>query len=282
MYKYHNEKAMFVSEVSIVVADLNKSITFYTNVIGLSVIKKNDSTASLGADNNNVLLVLEEVKGAIKSNNNNGLYHFALLLENRSDFAQILKHLIDINYPLTGLSDHEISEAIYLQDPDNNGIEIAVDRYDDEGNVYKLQSFGPKRVDYESLMKELPNEKFMKLPKSTIIGHLHLHVNNIDEAKRLFVDGLGFEIQFDYYGRAVFVSSLGYHHHIAFNVWNGKDARHRDYLQAGLESYVISVPKDNLERIKSRLISLGYEVNEIDNHLELFDMNKDKIILEAR
>ncbi len=281
MYKYHNENTMFVREVRIVVSNLDRSIDFYTNMLGLSVIKKEGNEAYLGVDGKNVLLVLKEVKNAKPAKNNIGLYHFAFLLDSRSALAQILNHLIEKEYSLTGLSDHGISEAIYLQDPDNNGIEIAVDKYDEEGNVYKLNHFGPKRIDLHDLFKHLPKEKFNKLPKNTIIGHLHLHVNNIEEAKRFFVEGLGFEIQFDYRGLAVFVSTRGYHHHIGFNIWNGKDAKRRDDLQAGLESYVISVPKEELAKIKLRLNNLGYEVNEVDNKLELFDVNQDKLILEA-
>lgn len=281
MNKYHNERSMYVSQVQIIVNDLARSIAFYTNVIGLSVIKEEQSKVYLGVDENKPFLVLEESKGAKKAGNNLGLYHFAILVEKRSTFAQILKHLVDLEYPLTGLSDHEISEAIYLQDPDNNGIEIAVDRYDEEGNVYKLEAFGPKHVDYEDLLKELPNEPFTKLPKTTILGHLHLHVNNICEAKRLFVEGMGFAVQFDYYDRAVFVSSQGYHHHLAFNIWNGIDARRKDTHQAGLVSYVINVPHDNIKAMVNQLKNMGYLVKEVNNHWELSDTNQDKIILQA-
>ncbi|NLD26617.1 MAG: glyoxalase [Acholeplasmataceae bacterium] len=282
MNKYHNEKTMFVKEVTIVVSNLNKSIDFYTNILGLSIIRKEEDKAYLGVDGKNVLLVLKEVKDAKPADNNIGLYHFALLLENRSDFAQLLKHLADVEYPLTGLSDHGISEAIYLQDPDNNGIEVAVDRYDEEQNVFKLDSFGPNRVDIYDLQKHLPTEKFTKLPKTTIMGHLHLHVNDIAAAKELFVEGLGFDIQFEYRGGAVFVSSGGYHHHLGFNIWNGRGATRRSPLQAGLESYVISVPNEYLPNIKLRLINLGYKVHERDDYLELFDVNHDKIILEVK
>ena len=282
MHKYHNGNAMFVKEVRIVVSDLDKSIDFYTNIIGLSVIRKEGREAHLGVDSKNVLLVLKEVKYAKKAQHNIGLYHFALLLEKRSSFAHILKHLADKQYPLTGLSDHGISEAIYLQDPDNNGIEIAVDRYDKNGNVYKLNALGPKRVDIDDLMDQLPKEEFEKLPESTIMGHLHLHVNNIDEAKKFFVDGLGFEIQFDYFGRALFVSSKGYHHHIAFNIWNGEGAKRRDDNQAGLESYVISVPREELKKIKDRLSELGYDTTKDGDNLIVFDVNQDKVILEAK
>ena len=282
MQKYHEGKAMFVRKVKIVVSDLERSIDFYTNIIGLSVIKQEKNIVHLGVDGVNTLLILDEVKGAVPSEGNIGLYHFALLLEKRSEFAQILKHLVDSRYLLTGLSDHEISEAIYLQDPDNNGIEIAVDRHDENGDVLKLNSFGPKMVDYYGLMEELPNEKFTTLPVSTIMGHIHLHVNNMEKAKEFFVDGLGFEIQFDYHHRAMFVSSVGYHHHIGINVWNGYNAKRRTDNQAGLESYIISLPKEDITGIKERLKKLQISFFEIGNNIELFDVNFDKVTLEGR
>lgn len=281
MNKYHNEKAMYVKKVRIIVADLARSLAFYQTVIGLSLIRNTEGEAELGADGKNVLLVLKEVKGAKKASDNIGLYHFAFLLPERSSFAQILKHLIDINYPLTGLSDHGISEAIYLQDPDNNGIEIAVDRYDENGNVYKLTSFGPRKVDVYELMNHLPKEPFTKLPENTIMGHLHLHVNNMNKARSFFVDALGFEVQFAYHDVATFTSTLGYHHHIAFNIWNGTEAKPRGLKQTGLESYVLSVPKDALESIKKRLSDLGYIYSENDLGIELFDVNQDCLIIEV-
>lgn len=278
MFKYHNERAMFVSQVQIVVSNLEKSLAFYTNILGLSIIKQEDNFAYLGVDGTNVLLVLREIKGAKPAQDNVGLYHFAFLLENKSSFAQLLNHLIEVQYPLTGLSDHGISEAIYLQDPDNNGIEVAVDRYDENGNVYKLNYFGPQRIDLDELSKHLPEEKFTKLPPSTILGHLHLHVSDMNEARKFFVEGLGFEVQFDYHGAAVFVSSQGYHHHLGLNTWNGKEAKRRVEAQAGLVSYVVNLPKEKIDGIMARLSNLGYQVN----NMEVNDVNGDKIIFDVK
>lgn len=273
---------MFVREVGIVVSDLDRALDFYTNILGLSIIRKEGNTAALGVDGEHVLVVLKEVKDAKPAENNIGLYHFALLLEKRSQLAQLLQHLIEKKYPLTGLSDHGISEAIYLQDPDNNGIEIAVDRYDEAGNVYRLDTFGPKPIDIYDLFKHLPQQRFEKLPATAIMGHLHLHVQDIEEAKRFFVAGMEFAIQIEYRGGAVFVSSGGYHHHLGFNIWNGRRAKRRDSRQAGLDTYVISVPKEDLPNIKLRLKDLGYEVRDAGNNQELLDVNQDKVILEAR
>jgi catechol 2,3-dioxygenase len=282
MKKYHDkEQAVFVKRVKIIVSELERSVSFYTKVIGLTLIDQENDVAYLGVDDKNVLLSLKEIKGAKRAFNNIGLYHFALLVENRSVFAHLLKHLVDLGYPLTGLSDHGISEAIYLQDPDNNGVEIAADRFDSEGNVYRLETFGPKEIDVYDLMKHLPREPFTKLPATTILGHLHLHVNDMKRAKQFFVNGLGFDVRFDYRGVAVFTSSQSYHHHLAFNIWNGTEARRRGLMQAGLESYVLSAPKDKFNAIKQRLNEMGYPTEVLENSLEVFDVNGDKVIIEA-
>ena len=129
----------------------------------------------------------------------------------------------------------------------------------------------------EILFEELPDEEFRKLPEDTILGH----VADIEEAKRFVVQGLGFEVRFDHRGQAVFVSTGGYHHHLAFNIWNGHGAKRRDARQAGLESYWLSVPESELGKIEQRLKSLGYEFSETENGLKLFDLNEDRVILEA-
>lgn len=282
MKKYHNkEQAIFVKRVNLIVSDLERSVEFYTKEIGLTLIGKEGNRAFLGVDKENVILSLKEIKGAEKARNNIGLYHFALLLENRQVFAHFLKHLADLDYPITGLSDHGISEAIYLQDPDNNGVEIAVDRFDSKGNVLRLDGFGPKEIDFFDLKKYLPKEPFTKLPETTLLGHLHLHVADKTEAKRFFVEGLGFEVQFDYRGVAVFTSSQGYHHHLAFNTWNGPGARRREANQAGLESYVLNVPKELFVTMKQRLNEMGYPTKELDGALEVVDVNGDKVLLET-
>jgi catechol 2,3-dioxygenase len=282
MHKYHNEKTLHVKQVSIVVSDLERSLSFYTDLIGLTVLKKAGSEAYLGADGKNPFLVLKEVKGARPSEDNVGLYHFALLLPDRASFAQFLTHLAEEDYPVTGLSDHGISEAVYLDDPDGNGIEVAVDRYDESGNVLKLDRFGPKMVDLDDLLQNLQDLEFTKLPAETILGHLHLHVSGIEEAKRFFVQGLGFAIQFNHRNLAVFVSSGDYHHHIGFNVWNGKDAKRRAEDQAGLESYVLSAPQEELSGMISRLEGLGYAVTASEGWLALRDVNGDLLLIEGR
>ena len=128
MKNYHNKDVMYVSHVEILVSDIQKSLKLYKDIIGFSILKEEDNKVYLTANDKDVLVTLVELKGAVPAQYNVGLYHFALLLPKRSALAKVFQSLIEHQYPITGLSDHEISETIYLEDPDNNGIEIAVDR----------------------------------------------------------------------------------------------------------------------------------------------------------
>ena len=129
MHKYHNKNTIFVKKAKIIVSNLKRTLAFYTNILGLTLVKEEAGAAQLGTNGKDVLLVLEEIKSAKPAVNILGLYHFALLLKERSSFAQFLKHLADAGYPITGLSDHGSSEAVYLEDPVGNGIEVSVDRH---------------------------------------------------------------------------------------------------------------------------------------------------------
>lgn len=279
MKNYHNKDVMYVSQVEILVSDIQKSLKLYKDILGFSVLKEEDNKVYLTANHEDVLVTLVELKGAMPAQYNVGLYHFALLLPKRSDLAKVIQSLIEHQYPVTGLSDHEISEAVYLEDPDNNGIEIALDR-DLKNKTMDQVGFVTKMLDYKDVLKQLDPLASNKLPLDTVMGHVHFHVNDLSKAKEFFIDTLGYQVQLDYRNQASFVSDGGYHHHVAFNLWNGRNAKKRASNQAGLLKYTVKVPQKDylnvLNRFKMRSLIddegqdyfIVKDVNDVDVRLE--------------
>ncbi|MCM3718304.1 VOC family protein [Fictibacillus phosphorivorans] len=238
-------KDTHIGNVTLKVRDLEKLIQFYTETIGLKLLTRTNSAAQLTADGKTPLLTLEgdptlkqrPVRSA-------GLYHLALLVPTRKDLANVLQYFIQAGTRLAGASNHQFSEAIYLQDPENNGIEIYrdVDRKDwvrDEKG--KLPAIS-EPLDLQSLLHESDNKKWKGLPERTVMGHVHLNVTNIPEAEAFYMNVLGFEEQTRMAHHALFISAGGYHHHIALNIWNGPDAIPTPMDATGLLHYEIVVP----------------------------------------
>jgi catechol 2,3-dioxygenase len=181
--------------VELTVSDLERSLGYYRNVIGLGVLDQVDGRASLGADGTE-LLVLDEVPGAQPAPRSTGLFHFALLLPERRALAEWLAHAIREQVPLSGASDHFVSEAIYLRDPDLHGIEIYADRPREvwEGQVGRMTT---APLDLEHLLGELGDPEgasFDGLPAGTTMGHVHLQVAELEETLRFYRDVLGFDL----------------------------------------------------------------------------------------
>ncbi len=250
-------KGTHIGSVTLKVRNLENLVSFYTETIGLKVLSKTDSVALLTADGKTPLIILEgnsalqqrPVKSA-------GLYHLALLVPSRKDLANILYHFIKRNTQLLGASNHKFSEAIYLQDPENNGIEVYrdVDRTEwvrDENGKLPAVS---EPLDVHALLEEREEDAWNGLPQNTVMGHVHLNVVNIPEAEQFYVNVLGFEEQTRMANHALFISAGGYHHHIALNTWNGPNAMLAQEDATGLLQYEIIVPaKDELQNLMSAL-----------------------------
>lgn len=279
MKNYHNKDVMYVSQVEILVSDIQKSLKLYKDILGFSVLKEEDNKVYLTANHEDVLVTLVELKGAMPAQYNVGLYHFALLLPKRSALAKVFQSLIEHQYPVTGLSDHEISEAVYLEDPDNNGIEIASDR-DLKNKTMDQVGFVTKMLDYKDVLKQLDPLSSNKLPIDTVMGHVHFHVNDLSKAKEFFVNSLGYQVQMDYRNQASFVSDGGYHHHVAFNLWNGLDAKKRAPNQAGLLKYTIKVPKKDYLNVLNRFKMQSMITSAGQDYLMVKDVNDVEVRLE--
>lgn len=268
MANFHQKPTVYVGEVSIKVKNLDDSITFYENIIGLKVLEKSDRKAILTADGKTPLLKLEQPEDVIaKPQRTAGLYHFAILLPSRADLAVFLRHLIETRYPL-GAADHYVSEALYLNDPDGNGIEVYRDRPADEWTWKNdLVDMATVQLDAQGILAESDAE-WTGLPAGTIMGHIHLHVSDLKKAEEFYTKGLGFDVV-SYYPQAVFLSSGGYHHHVGINTWQGAGAPTPPPNSVGLNWYTIVYPDDAArEGVIKRLQELGAPVKaEADYYL---------------
>ena len=206
--------------VHLTVADLERSLDYYRTQIGLDVLAQGDGEATVGT-RERPLLVLVEEPGARPADGYSGLFHFALLVPERPDLARWLAHAVRDGVGLTGLSDHAVSEAIYLRDPDGHGIEIYCDRPRQlwEGKVMELMTTIP--LDTESLFAELDDprsEPFDGLADGTVMGHVHLRVAEVEPAVAFYRE-LGFDLMARYGTQAAFLAVDGYHHHLGANSW---------------------------------------------------------------
>lgn len=229
-----------IGQVSLTVANLDRSIVFYRDVLGFRELSREASIASLGAGRTLVELV-EQPNAIAKPRRSAGLYHVAILVPSRAALGKSLRRLVDRNWPLTGASDHLVSEALYLDDPDGLGIEIYRDRPRDQwprqdGQV--LMATDP--LDLQAVHDEPgADAPWNGLDPGTTIGHVHLHVPHLDTAEALYCGRIGFAPTLRGYPGALFVAAGGYHHHLGLNTWTGIGAPPPPEHAVGLRSFTI-------------------------------------------
>jgi len=251
--------------VKLKVSDIKRSIQFYEKVIGLKAIHTTVNTASMSANGVDSLLMLEQTSKAYDGSRrgHTGLYHFALLVPSRKALGNILKHLIEMRIAI-GQADHLVSEALYLSDPDQNGIEIYRDRpraeweYD-QRNYVKMAT---DPIDWEGILAEADKQPFQGLDEGTVMGHVHLHVADLNIAHQYYCELLGFSLESDWSANgALFVGAGRYHHHLGLNIWNGRGATPLPAHATGLEYFTIhAVSEEELTAIVNRLQEAGYVV----------------------
>lgn len=279
MNNFHQSPILYVRDVSLKVQNLERSIQFYEEVIGFKLLKKEGNKAYMTADGKTELLTLEQPENVVpKQGRTAGLYHFAILLPSRRDLSRFLRHIAEIRYPI-GAGDHLVSEALYLNDLDGNGIEVYQDRPAEtwtwDGDFVHMDTLP---VDFEDLLKET-DEPWQGLPAGTKMGHIHLHVSQLDEAREFYMKGLGFDIV-SYYPNAIFMSSGKYHHHIAINTWAGVGAPPTPENGVGLNWYTVVLPDEEtrLDTV-NRLKNLGAPVTKDGNLYITEDPSRNKIHL---
>lgn len=279
--KFFEKPAVFVGEVHIKVMNLNRALGFYQEIIGFDVLEQSERKAILTADGRTPLLILEQPEDVVKKENRTaGLYHFALLLPNRSDLSRFLRHLLTTGYRF-GASDHYVSEALYISDPDGNGIEVYRDRPSADWSWMNGEvAMATEPLNGESLLAE-SEEAWTRLPAGTVMGHIHLHVSDLQRTEKFYTQGLGFNIVTRYPG-ALFASTGGYHHHIGLNVWNGVGAPAPAPNSVGLNWFTLVFPDEaaragaiaSLERI-------GANVEKESGHVIAVDPSGNRIRMEV-
>jgi len=262
---------VFVGSVTLRVRDPEMMTAFYSEIIGLSVLGTDERTTRLGVDNVTLLTLEHRPEAPFEAPTQAGLYHTAFLMPSRADLATWLVHTAMRQYPFTGFADHRVSEAVYLDDPEGNGIEVYADRapelwnWNDDGTVV----MGSEAIDFDSLLALTPNDRdtFAAAPPGTRIGHIHLRAGDIAAARAFYAAALGLDVTS---GRddAVFLSSGGYHHHVALNTWQSAGAGPRDPDSTGLAQFTLQLSDAALlEPARKRLLAAGADTTGAGSEL---------------
>ncbi|MBN1528280.1 MAG: VOC family protein [Thermoleophilaceae bacterium] len=271
-------------KVRLTVTDLDRSVGFYQDVIGLRLHVRENGTAAMGAGGED-LVVLDENPRARPAGRTSGLYHFALLHPSREELASALQRLAARRTPMQGASDHGVSEALYLPDPDGNGIELYADR---PREVWPPPSPGLRvgmftaPLDLEELLRAAPGDEAPRhADQGLTLGHVHLHVGDLDAAMRFYRDVIGFDAMAELPG-AAFVSAGGYHHHLGFNTWQGEGAPPAPADAVGLRYWTLLLDGDDeLAAARERVEAAGIAAEEHPEGLLVRDPFGNALVLRT-
>ncbi len=284
-----------IGYVSLTVANLDLQLEFYEKVIGLHVQRRDEESAQMGVGDTQ-LLELVQVSAARRRRGTTGLYHLAILLPNRRELARVIGRLFALryrNYP----TDHIMTKTTYLDDPEGNGIELYAESPEDgtwslAGGEYITRradgslSDGREPLDVEALLKHLQEGDRLDapMPPETRIGHVHLHVRNVEEAVNFYHGVLGFDVMgIAQAFRMAFVSAGGYHHHIGLNTWQGEGAPAPAPDSLGLRYFSVVLPdRGELERVLQRVRDAGLPIEETDAGPVVRDPSQNGVLLTAQ
>jgi catechol 2,3-dioxygenase len=262
--------------------NLDAMLSFYENDLGLKAVRSDETYTALGTRSGSepILILHQDENASTAPPNAAGLYHYALLVPDRRSLSTTYLTLGNKGVVIDGYADHQVSEALYLTDPDGNGIEIYRDRPKsewkfDEGGV----EMTTEPLDLDSLIKESPSESrdgSTGIVEGTKVGHMHLKVSDLQNSLTFYVEALGFELM-RYWGSAAFLSAGGYHHHVGMNTWESLEGPPNRKTWIGLEYFAITLPETNLSELTSRLAG-NCEVQE-DGSKRLFVSDPDDINL---
>ncbi len=268
--------------VHLTVADLARSLGYYGRVVGLGVLRREQGSVSLGAGDLE-LLRLVEAPGARPAVGHTGLFHFALRVPERAGLARWLAHAARDHVPLQGMSDHFVSEAIYLTDPDGHGIEIYHDRPSEvwEGQVGLRMT--TDALDVASLLGELDDpasEPFEGLSAGTDMGHVHLQVADVLPAVSFYRDVLGFDLMAELGGSAAFFGAGGYHHHVGANIWHSRGGSPAPAGSAALRLATIVLPSvEERDLAAARVADAGQEPEAHPDGVLVRDPSEIRLLL---
>jgi catechol 2,3-dioxygenase len=247
--------------VHLTVADVDRSVGFYQDALGLQVHRRDDGVAAVGAGGED-LVVLHEEPGARPAGRHAGLYHYALLFPSREELARAVQRLALSHTPISGASDHGVSEAIYLPDPDDNGIELYADRpreaWPPPASAGERIGMFTRALDIDDLLETVAGEEPVhRAGEGLRVGHMHLHVGDLDAARAFYVDAIGFEVMASM-PSALFLAAGGYHHHLGANTWRGEGVGPAPARTAGLREWTLVLDPAALAELHARLAAAGH------------------------
>ncbi len=272
--------SLTMGAVSLNVRDIAKLQEFYTRVIGLEVLKQEDQKLMLGFKETPIVVLHATPDLPLPSPGSAGLYHLAIVFSSRGDLARTVQRILtDVPDLYTGSGDHLVSESFYLSDPEGNGIELYFDRdpstWKWENGLVKMATLYIPERDYVRQYSFTQEQENMK------IGHVHLKIGDIEEARQFYVETVGFSITATL-PSALFVSVGGYHHHLGMNTWESSGAGKRGET-LGLSSFELILPTSNdIVRLKERLEKNNVEHKNIEKSIEFTDPWGNRILVSAQ
>ncbi len=246
------------------ISDLQRALHFYKDLIGFKEIVRQNETAVLSANGDSPahMLLTARANAKPKPPRTSGLFHVAIRFPNRRELARVFRNLLEHDWPFQGFSDHGVSEALYLADPDGNGIELYADRPRAQW-IWRNGAIAmfTEPLDVDHLLREAATDtsRQYEIHPQTDIGHVHLHVSDLDKAEAFYHGVLGLDVTQRSYPGALFVSAGGYHHHVGLNIWAGKGAPPPPPEAVGLISFSLQIPDEETFAILSqRLKAAGF------------------------
>jgi catechol 2,3-dioxygenase len=264
------------------VASLDPALRFYSDVVGLQLHGRSGSEAVLGDGLEDVLVLVEE-PDARRPGRHAGLYHVALLYPSRLELARAALRLSATRTPISGASDHKTHEAIYLDDPSGNGVELAADRPRETWPSFAEMQADPRPhpLDGESLFAVVAGETPRPGPEGLRIGHVHLHVSEIAPVVRFYREGLGFDLTLSGPSMAFF-SAGGYHHHVGTNTWRGERIPPSQPGVIGLRRFTIELPDaGDVGAAANRLRAIGVPLEEQNGSFLTRDPSENELLVRA-
>ena len=273
-----------LGRVRLRVRDLDGMTGFYELAIGLRVLARDHDRVTLGAADETPLVELLHRPGADpRPDGTTGLFHLALLVQDRAELAAAIRRVTEAGWSFTGASDHLVSEAVYLRDPEGNGIEIYRDRppeeWDWDAGAVRMATLP---LDVPGVMAELPEAPMPHMSTGTVLGHVHLNVADIGATEEFYAGALGFDVTTRTYPGALFLSAGGYHHHIGSNTWEGPGAPPPPAGGLGLDAFEVVLPDAAaLDLALAHVRNAGLATQEDEAGVLVADPSKNALVLRT-
>jgi catechol 2,3-dioxygenase len=283
MDTFHLPDATQIGYAHLLTADMERALGFYHDLVGFQILRRENGHAELSADGKTPHILLTEKPGAQpKPRRTTGLYHVAIRLPNRLELSRLFRRMVGQRYPFGGFSDHLVSEALYLDDVDGNGLELYRDRPRSEWRRQDgLVVMDSLPLDLDNLLAESNDApEWSGIHPQTDIGHVHLHVADLNQAQALYGGVLGLDLVSDWRSNgALFMSAGGYHHHLGLNTWAGTARQPANTL--GLDSFTLAIPERVAwDMVKSRVEEASIPLELVsENGFSVIDDVGNKVIV---